>query len=118
MRSVDGRRRALIQTGVFDVADDANNCSPRADIDRRLHPEPLSDRVFIWPVPARHRLVDDPDRRGFLAILFSEDSPSLQWDADSAKEIRGHNPIIYSSQRLVSRLSPFNEKCPGKCSAA
>ncbi len=66
MRSVDGRRRVLIQTGMFDVADNADDCSPRADIDRRLQPEPLPDRVFIRPALTRHRFVDNPDGRGFL----------------------------------------------------
>src|SRR5262245_39962612 len=97
MRFVDGWRRVLIQTGMFDIADNANNCRPRADTDRRLHPEPLPDRVFIGPVPARHGLVDDPDRRGFLTILFSEDSPSLQWDSDRTKEIRGPQLLALSA---------------------
>src|SRR5262249_44642382 len=118
MRSVDGRGRVLIQAGVFDVADNADNCSPRADSNRRLHPKPLPDRVFIGPVPARHGLVDYPDWCGFLAIPFSEDSPSLQWDTNSAKEIPGHNPIIYSSQRRVRWLSSFNKEGPGKFAAA
>src|SRR5262245_15838768 len=118
MRSVDGRRRILIQAGMFDVADDADNRHPRHDTDRRLHPEPLPDRVFIGPVPARHCLVDDPDRHGFLTILFSEDSSSLQWDSERTKEIRGHNPIIYPPQRLVRWLSSFNKEGPAEFGAA
>src|SRR5215510_14341190 len=118
MRAVEGRRRFLVQTGMFDVADNANNRSPGTDIDRRLHSKPLSDRVFVGPVPARHCLVDDSYWHGLLAILFSEGSPPRQWDADSAKEIRGHNPIIHSSLRFVRRLSSFNKKCPGKFVAA
>src|SRR5262245_3771770 len=118
MRSVDGRRRVLIQTGMFDVADNADDCSPRVVIDRPLHPEPLPDRVFIRPVPARHRIVDNPNGHGFFVILFGEDSPSYQWDADSLKQIWGHNPIIYPSQRLIRCLLSFNIECPGKIDAA
>src|SRR5262249_5868237 len=101
-----------------DVADDANDRSPWVVIDRPLHPEPLSDRVFIRPVSARHRFIDNSDGRRVLAILFGEDSSSLQWDANRLKQIRSHNPIVNSSQRLIGYLLPFNKECPGKFDAA
>ena len=57
---------------MLDIADDADDLPPDPAYSASFKAEPFSDNLFIRPVAARQRFVDDDGARRILAVLLCE----------------------------------------------
>src|SRR5262249_35905314 len=80
-RLVDLERRVAPEAILLHIADDADDLQP----DRLVaDPDALADRVFVAPVIAGERLVDDGDTPGFPVVSLFELAAADKRDTERA----------------------------------
>src|SRR5260370_1236731 len=82
------------------VSNNTNDGSPRS---ARATAHVLADCIFIGPIFARQRLIDDDDRLGVLLILIRKRPATPEWDFQSREVVRRNETNIPVRSRISWR---------------
>src|SRR4051812_33181139 len=85
---------------MWNVADDADHRSPVAARARRAELDLFAERVFVRPVSARHRLIDDRYGQSRRRILYREIATAPQSHAKRA-EVTGADALMAGDRRIA-----------------
>src|SRR5262249_61486387 len=110
MRDEHLRDALAFQALAAHITNDAHNGQPRRGGLRGATLESLSQRLFVRPEPARHRFVDDGDRRGVLIVLRIEETPLARMHTQRLKERAAAALTTQRNSPLVLTLRPV--PCP------
>ena len=93
IRNVGLRNRLVVELPSPDVGDDADDLAPGLPV---FPPDedPLADRVFRSEEAAGHRLVDQRDGSGPVAVRLPERAAAANRDLRRAKEVRRDAPVV------------------------
>src|SRR5262245_45345505 len=101
--------RFAFQPAVFDVADYADDLAPDGIAVSGLKSNAFADRVFVRPVFAPHRFVNDRDRLRFHRVAVVEETPADDRNLHGREIVRGRGPAVAVRRRLSWRdNAPFD----------
>src|SRR5262249_9078621 len=103
MRDVILDARFAFQAAVFDVTDDADNLAPDGIAVSGLKSNAFAHGLFVRPIFARHRFVNDRDGLRFHRVAVVEETPADDRDLHGRKIVGGRGPPVTMRRRLSLR---------------
>src|SRR5215475_5054527 len=101
--------RFAFQPAVFDVADYADDLAPDGIAVSGLKSNAFADRVFVRPVFALHRFVNDRDGLRFHRVAVVEETTADDRNLHGRKITCGRGPAVAVWRRLsLRRNAPFD----------